>query len=92
MNREQRRAAEKHAKKAGNSDVAEKIAMFGKLGDVCLVCNKPFDKKDREMIMSWNVVVREKEEKVNLYCPDCWNGALDMLKQAKEEILGSEEE
>ena len=92
MNREQRRAAAKQAKKDGTEEVAEKVALFGLIGDQCLVCNKPFDKKDREMVMSWNVVVREKEEKVNLYCPDCWNGALDMLKQAKEEILGSEEE
>jgi len=38
--------------------------------------------------MSWSVVVREKEDKVNLYCPECWNGALEMLQQAKEEILG----
>ena len=92
MNREQRRAAAKQAKKDGNEEVAEKVALFGKLGDECLICNKPFDKKDKEMVMSWNVVVREKEEKVNLYCPDCWNGALDMLSQAKEEILGLEEE
>ena len=92
MNREQRRAAAKREKKDGNEEVAEKVALFGLIGDQCLVCNKPFDKKDREMVMSWSVVVREKEEKVNLYCPDCWNGALDMLKQAKEEILGLEEE
>ena len=92
MNREQRRAAAKQMKKDGTEEVAEKVALFGKLGDECLVCAKPFDKKDREMVMSWSVVVREKEEKVNLYCPDCWNGALDMLKRAKEEILGYGEE
>ena len=92
MNREQRRAMAKREKKDGNEEMAEKVALFGLIGDTCLVCNKPFDKKDREMVMSWSVVVREKEEKVNLYCPDCWNGALDMLKQAKEEILGLEEE
>tara|TARA_R110000787_G_C13257474_1_gene430104 strand:+ start:37 stop:315 length:279 start_codon:yes stop_codon:yes gene_type:complete len=92
MNREQRRAMAKQAKKDGNEDVAEKVALFGKLEDECLICAKPFDKKDKEMVMSWSVVVREKEDKVNLYCPDCWNGALDMLRQAKEEILGSEEE
>ena len=88
MNSEQRRAAAKQMKKDGTEEVAEKVALFGKLEDECLVCAKPFDKKDKEMVMSWNVVVRESEEKVNLYCPECWNGALDMLKQAKEEILG----
>ena len=92
MNRKQRRSAEKQMKKDGTEEVAEKVALFGKLEDECLACNKPFDKKDKEMVMSWSVVVREAEEKVNLYCPDCWNGALDMLRQAKEEILGSEEE
>ena len=88
MNREQRRAAAKQMKKDGTEEVAEKVALFGKLEDECLVCNKPFDKKDREMVMSWSVVVREQEEKVNLYCPECWNGAIEMLQQAKEEILG----
>ena len=88
MNRKQRRAAAKQMKKDGTEEVAEKVALFGKLEDECLVCAKPFDKKDKEMVMSWSVVVREKEEKVNLYCPECWNGALEMLQQAKEEILG----
>ena len=65
MNREQRRAMAKQAKKDGNPDVAEKIAFFGKIGDNCLVCDKSFDKKDKDMVASWNVVVREEEEKVN---------------------------
>jgi uncharacterized protein with PIN domain len=90
MNREQRRAMAKQAKKDGNEDVVEKVALFGKLGDACLVCNKPFDKKDKEMVMSWNVVVREVEEKVNLYCPDCWNGAIELLNEIKHDLLGEE--
>ena len=88
MNRKQRRAAAKQMKKDGTEEVAEKVALFGKLEDECLVCAEPFDKTNKEMVMSWSVVVREKEEKVNLYCPECWNGALEMLQQAKEEILG----
>ena len=92
MNRQQRRAAAKQMKKDGTEEVAEKVALFGKLEDECLICAKPFDKKDKEMVMSWSVVVREQEEKVNLYCPECWNGALEMLQQAKEEILGYGEE
>jgi len=91
MNRKQRRAAAKQAKKGGNEDMIEKVALFGKLGNECLVCNKPFDKKDKEMVMSWNVVVREKEDMVNLYCPECWTGALDLLKEIKSELLGEEE-
>ena len=91
MNREQRRAMAKQAKKDGNEDVAEKVALFGELEDECLVCSKPFDKKDREMVMSWNVVVREKEEIVNLYCPECWSGAIELLNEIKKDLLGEEE-
>ena len=90
MNRKQRRAAAKQAKKGGNEDMIEKVALFGKLGNECLVCNKPFDKKDKEMVMSWNVVVREKEDMVNLYCPECWTGALKILNEIKNDLLGEE--
>ena len=91
MNREQRRAMAKREKKDGNPEMAEKVALFGKLGDACLVCNKPFDKKDREMVMSWNVIVREKEDVINLYCPECWSGAVELLKEIKKDLLGEEE-
>ena len=91
MNREQRRAAAKQMKKDGTEEVAEKVALFGKLEDECLVCAKPFDKKNKEMVMSWSVVVREKEEKVNLYCPECWNGAVELLNEIKKDLLGEEE-
>ncbi len=91
MNREQRRAAEKQAKKDGNGELSEKMTLFGKLGDSCLVCAKPFDKKDREMVMSWSVVVREQEGKVNLYCPECWAGAIEMLNEIKSDLQGKEE-
>jgi hypothetical protein len=91
MNREQRRAAQRQAKKDGNEELSEKITLFGKLGDTCLVCDKPFDKKDREMVMTWNVVVREKEDKVNLYCPECWSGAIELLNEIKSDLQEQEE-
>ena len=83
---------EKQAKKDDNSDVAEKVALFGLIGDHCLVCNKKFNKRDKEMVASWNVVVREQEEVVNLYCPECWIGAVEMLREIKQELLQEEEE
>jgi predicted RNA-binding Zn-ribbon protein involved in translation (DUF1610 family) len=86
MNREQRRAAAKQAKKDGNPDMEEKITLFSKLSDECLTCGLPFDKKDKSMVQSWNVVVREEEEKVNLYCPECWNKAVNLLKDFKKHL------
>lgn len=70
MNRKQRRAAEKK-RRQGNPEqkMADQVALFGKLPESCSLCQKEFDKKDRDMVMSWSVVVRQ--EIVRLFCPDC---------------------
>ena len=78
MNRKQRRAREKELKKLSDAErnLSEKIFLFEKLEQECLACEKPFDKTNREMVESWNVVVREdKEPPVRLYCPECWEMA-----------------
>jgi hypothetical protein len=61
-----------------------KMALFGHLPDKCMVCQDSFDKSDRKMVMSWSVVVREQEGKVNLYCPTCWKKGTDLVKEMKE--------
>ena len=43
------------------------------------------------MVMSWSVVVREKENKVNLYCPKCWNDAHRLLEQIKRDIADKQQ-
>ena len=80
MNREQRRAAAKQAGKEGNKELETKIALFGKLPDECLTCEKPFDKTNKDMVMSWNVVVHGDQEVVRLYCPECWSKALEITE------------
>ena len=84
MNRAQRRAAKKN-KKNESSEVQEKMAMFGKLEDECLVCQTPFDKKDKQQVMSWSVVVRNDTEEVRLYCPDCWGKAKAVVQAYEKE-------
>ena len=54
-------------KKQQERELKEKIGMFSKLEDSCLVCEKPFDRKDKEMVQSWYVVVRKESKKVNLW-------------------------
>ena len=71
MNRKQRRARDRALKKQrSKADFEEKLGLFGMLEDECLSCQKPFDKKNKQMVTTWSVVVREKQNKVNLYCPD----------------------
>ena len=83
MNRAQRRKLGIKAKKPG---LDKKIGLFDKLPKQCTNCDKPYDKKDKKMAMTWNVVVREQENKVNLYCPVCWDEAHKLIAQIKEEM------
>tara|TARA_Y100000310_G_C20560788_1_gene752959 strand:- start:940 stop:1206 length:267 start_codon:yes stop_codon:yes gene_type:complete len=78
MNRRQRRHAEKR-RKAGDpqQSMSDRVALFGKLPQTCDTCQKTFDKKNKDMVFSWSVVVRQ--ETVRLFCPQC-------MKKAKEAI------
>ena len=85
LERKLRRKQAKKGKKKAEKELATKVALFGHLPNKCLTCDKPFDKLDREQVMSWNVVVRQEEEKVNLYCPQCWANAQKLVKQYMED-------
>jgi Zn finger protein HypA/HybF involved in hydrogenase expression len=86
MNREQRRKAMKEAKQQNNEELANKIALFGKVPESCLTCEEPFDKSDKKMVMSWSVVVHGEEEVVRLYCPECWNKAVRITEDFKKHL------
>ena len=75
-----KRKVERAKKKAAEKELKQKVMMFDKMPDVCVSCFKPFDKRDREMVKTWYVVERKKENKVNLYCPECWKDGINMVK------------
>ena len=77
---------EKEAKSSGQEELANKIALFGKMPDECLTCLSPFDKGNIEMVMSWKVVVHGEEEVVRLYCPECWNKAIKITEDFKKHL------
>jgi hypothetical protein len=76
----------KAKKKQAERDLKEKVNLFSELEDSCLVCEKPFDKQNKEMVYSWYVVVNKEQKRVNLYCPECWNKARALVEKIKEEI------
>ena len=80
--RKLKRAKQKQAKK----DVQVALGLFDKIPQQCLTCHEPYDRMNRDQVMSWRVVVREEEEKVNLYCPDCWSKATNLIEEMKREI------
>jgi hypothetical protein len=46
-----------------------------------MVCAEPFDRKNKEQVKTWSVVVREKESVVRVYCPSCWAKAKEIIDQ-----------
>ena len=83
MNRKQRRERDKIIKKSKvkTNDMEQKLGLFDLMPDDCFICHKGFDKTNKEMVQSWNVIVREEQKNVKIYCPPCWNRALDLLKE-----------
>jgi len=82
MNRAQRRAQKKKLGKKNNLN--KDIAMFELLPDECSACLAPYDKKDKNMVTTWSVVVREQEKIVRLYCPTCWNTAKQVISNNRD--------
>ncbi len=72
--------------KEHKKDFKATMNMISKMGDHCLSCQKSFDKNNKEHVTTWNVVVREKENKVNLYCPECWDNAHKFIDNLKEQM------
>jgi len=80
-----RKLTRNKAKKA-EKRMAEQISMFDSLGDACAACQEPFDKKSKEHVSTWNVVVREEEKIVRLYCPECWDKANKLIEEIQDDI------
>jgi Zn finger protein HypA/HybF involved in hydrogenase expression len=84
MNRKQRRTLEKETSSEASDRVADKVAQFNKMPAQCSACNEPFDKKDRDMVSEWSVVVRQ--EVVRLFCPTCIKKTQEVLNENKSLI------
>tara|TARA_R110000787_G_C13041582_1_gene405464 strand:- start:153 stop:428 length:276 start_codon:yes stop_codon:yes gene_type:complete len=80
------RKVKRNKMKQSKKDIQEKMTLFGKIGEECESCQKPFDKKDAEQVKSWNVVVREDEGSVRIYCPVCWTKALEVIEGFKKHM------
>ena len=80
MNRKQRRTADAKRRKGDSEQAMEdKLVMLGHLPESCSACQKSFDKTNRDMVFSWKVVVREQQESVTLFCPDCIKKTQEVL-------------
>jgi Zn finger protein HypA/HybF involved in hydrogenase expression len=83
MNRKQRRAAAARRRKGdAEQAMADKVHLFGKIPKKCDTCEKQFDKKNKDMVFSWRVFV--KDEKVRLFCPECISKTQEIIKESND--------
>tara|TARA_B100000676_G_C18001787_1_gene801294 strand:- start:759 stop:1034 length:276 start_codon:yes stop_codon:yes gene_type:complete len=81
-----RKIKDKKKHKQVKKDLKQKMGLFDMLPEECLACEEPFDKQDKEQVMSWSVVVKHDPEVVRLYCPDCWTKAQTIVKDFEQRI------
>jgi hypothetical protein len=83
MNRAQRRARNRriNRSKKQKTELEQKLGLFDLLPEECMVCAEPFDRRNKDQVKTWNVVVREKESIVRVYCPSCWAKAKEIIDQ-----------
>ena len=82
LKRKQERKQDKKTK--GLEDkLAKKLNMFDDLPENCLVCEKGYDKTNKEQATIWKVVVNP--DAVRLYCPECWAQAENVIEKFLEE-------
>ena len=86
LKRKMLRNKTKRLKKDIEKQMKRQLMMFDKLEDECAACQEPFDKKSKEHASTWKVVVREDEEKVRLYCPECWDKANEIIKALENDF------
>jgi len=72
--------SDKKSNKQVQKDLKQKMGLFDQLPEECLACDEPFDRKNREQVMSWNVVVKRNPDVVRLYCPACWQKAVSVVE------------
>jgi len=65
-------AKRKRDRKAAEESLKKRTSMFLDMPEECCVCATAFDKKSKEMALTWHVVVFEERKTIRLTCPNCW--------------------
>lgn len=86
LERKMRRKNLNKARKQAEKEMKIKLGLFDKLPEKCLTCEKPFDKKDKEQVSTWSVVVSKELESVRLYCPTCWQKAQEIIEDFRKHV------
>lgn len=83
MNRKQRRTLQSKMGK----DAFKAVSLMLDMPTECSECHKAFDKKNKEMALTWMVKVYSQKNVVDLKCPECWQQIVE--KHTKEEEISN---
>ena len=79
LKRQAKKKKEKASALESQNKMKKQIGMFERLPNSCSACALPFP-KTREAHMTWQVVVRNQEQQVRLFCPECLGKARQLLE------------
>lgn len=80
MNRKQRRTLQSKMGK----DAFKAVSLMLDMPTECSECHKAFDKKNKEMALTWMVKVYSEKSVVDLKCPECFQ------KTEKQEVANEQ--
>ena len=91
MHKKQKKKLKRAAKKKKDKvqaqrqqeQIVKQMNMFDRLPEACDACGKEFP-KTREAHMSWRVTVRNKEQTVRLFCPECIDKTKELVEEHNE--------
>jgi hypothetical protein len=82
IKRKKKKKKEKKRATEQQQRLTKQMNMFDRMPNSCSACKKDFP-KTREAHMSWKVTVRNKEQQVRLFCPDCQERAKQVVEREK---------
>lgn len=83
LKREVKKKKEKKLAHDQQQKMRNQMNMFDRLPEACSACGEDFP-KTREAHMSWRVTVRNKEQTVRLFCPECINKTKELVENNNE--------
>ena len=83
IKRNKKKKKEKRQAQEQDQKMRKKMSMFDHLPDSCSACKRDFP-KTREAHMVWRVTVRNEEQQVRLFCPDCQERAKELVENNDE--------
>lgn len=82
----------RNKKKEADKEFEKAVNMYTNLPKQCNMCQEPFDKNDKDMLKTWQLTVKKAIGETNLYCPKCWNMAIEAVKEGFTAAINGEEE